>query len=146
MRESRERFLFGPFCLDAATGVLTKDGMPVPLGAMATQLLLYLVRHSERLTTHEELEQALWPDSAPEVSPKNTLARHISEVRTALGDNARRPHYVRTVQGKGYRFIQPVRRDEAAASGVTPQGQECTWPHDMRHIWEARAPHLSHSF
>jgi DNA-binding winged helix-turn-helix (wHTH) protein len=116
MSQPQERFWFGRFCLDAYTGVLTKNGMTVSLGSTATELLLYLVRHPGRLVTHEELEQVLWPDSDAEVSLRNPLQKHIGEIRFALEDNASRPHYVRTEHRKGYRFHQPVRRDEISGS------------------------------
>lgn len=35
----------------------------------------------------------------------NTLARHLSSLRRKLGDDARRPRYIETVLGVGYRVL-----------------------------------------
>jgi hypothetical protein len=43
-------------------------------------------------------------------------------------------------------LLERAGRGVCLTERLKTQGYGCTWPHDMRHIWEARAPHLSHSF
>jgi len=60
------------------------------------------------LVTREELLAAVWPDANV---TDNAIAQAVSDLRTALGDNAASPTYIRTVARRGYRFIAPVEID-----------------------------------
>jgi predicted ATPase len=79
--------------------------MPKPFA-----VLHYLVEHAGRLVTHDQLLNAIWPDTyvQPEV-----LRRYILEIRRALGDRAEAARYVRTFPKRGYQFIAPVVQEGA---------------------------------
>ncbi len=110
---------FGPFALDPAERLLTRDGAAVPLGPRALDLLMLLVRHAGHLVTKGAIMGALWPDSVPE---DNALTVAASKLRAALGDHGRAGAYIETVYGQGYRFVAPVatsgQSDTAAGSGI----------------------------
>src|SRR5262249_32373401 len=54
------------------------------------------------LLTKAALLEALWPETTvSEVA----LSVCMRELRQALGDDARRPHFIETVRRRGYRFI-----------------------------------------
>jgi DNA-binding winged helix-turn-helix (wHTH) protein len=102
---------FPPFRLDTMNQCLWRrkdsgDDQRVSLTPRAFDLLRYLVEHSGRLVTHEELLNALWPDTfvQPEV-----LKSHILDVRSALGDHPKNPQFIETLPKRGYQFIAPVR-------------------------------------
>jgi len=101
---------FKPFRLDPLNHVLLRvaeDGgtTQVAITAKAFELLRYFVDHPGRLVTHEELLEAVWPGRVvhPEV-----LKGHVLAIRTALNDDAKKPAYLETQRGHGYRFIAPV--------------------------------------
>ena len=48
----------------------------------------------------------------------DVLTRSISELRRALGDDAKQPHVIETVARSGYRIIAPVQRIEEVSSGA----------------------------
>ena len=52
---------FGPFRLDPARRLLTKDGAPVPLGDRAFELLVVLVRHAPGVVGKVTLFGHVWP-------------------------------------------------------------------------------------
>jgi DNA-binding winged helix-turn-helix (wHTH) protein len=52
---------FGPFRLDPASGLLLKDGVPVPLTPKAFGVLHYLAARADRLVSKQELLEAMWP-------------------------------------------------------------------------------------
>jgi DNA-binding winged helix-turn-helix (wHTH) protein/tetratricopeptide (TPR) repeat protein len=68
-------------------------------------LLRYLVEHPDQLLTKHTLLEALWPETA--VS-EVVLSVCIRELRQALGDDAKTPHFIETVHRRGYRFIGHV--------------------------------------
>lgn len=92
---------FGPFVLDPGARLLTRNGQRVHLTAKALQLLLLLAGRRPDATGKKDLHQQLWPDTFVSDVSLTTL---VFEVRTALGESARQPRYVRTVHGFGYAF------------------------------------------
>jgi len=99
-----EIYEFGNFCLEARPRQLRRGADPVPLTQKAFEVLLHLVRSEGKLVSRDELMNAVWGDSFVEES---NLTQTIFMLRKALGDTKEQP-YILTVQGRGYRFAQPV--------------------------------------
>ena len=97
---------FGDFRLDPQNRVLRSSGAAVPLTPKAFDLLLMLVENAGRVVTKDELMKAVWPDSFVEES---NLTQTVFMVRKALDEMAGR-RYILTVQGQGYRFLVPVKK------------------------------------
>lgn len=104
---------FPPFRLDPADESLWRGDQRVHLPPKAFAVLRYLVEHAGRLVTQNELLEALWPEQfvQPEV-----LKSQILDVRAALGDRAKDPLFIETVQRRGYRFIAPLREPGAGSA------------------------------
>ncbi len=84
------------------------------------EVLLVLLERRGRVVSKEELIERVWPDSFVEEA---NLARHVYTLRRALGENPKEnggeDHFIRTVPGRGYRFVDSVRElDEKEAEGV----------------------------
>ncbi|MDX2154286.1 MAG: AAA family ATPase [Bryobacteraceae bacterium] len=105
---------FPPFRLDPVDESLWRGDERVHLTPKAFAVLRYLVERAGRLVTQHELLEALWPGTfvQPEV-----LKSQILDVRAALGDRAKDPLFIETVQRRGYRFIAEVREPATAAAG-----------------------------
>jgi DNA-binding winged helix-turn-helix (wHTH) protein len=103
-------FSFGPFRLIPAQQLLVEDGKPVSMGARGLELLRVLVEHSGKVVSKDELIACIWPDTC--VSESN-LKVQIAALRRALGEGRRGERYVATVSGRGYRFVAPVKRQDA---------------------------------
>ena len=98
-------FSFGRFKLIPARQLLLRDGVPIPLGARALDLLTALVQRSGELVSKDELMAAAWPDVFVHES---NLKVNMSSLRRSLGDMQKQPTYVATVAGRGYRFVADV--------------------------------------
>jgi two-component system KDP operon response regulator KdpE len=73
------------------------------------QSLLYLLAaNAGRLLTRDEILDYLW--GADYVAESNVVDRHIRNLRGKLHDDSRRPRYIATVPGRGYRFVPPGAR------------------------------------
>jgi DNA-binding winged helix-turn-helix (wHTH) protein/TolB-like protein len=108
------RFLFGPFEFDSATLDLRRDGAPVRLQSQPAQVLKSLLEHTDQIVSRDDLRKSIWGDSTF-VDFESGLNFCISQLRSALRDDASQPLYIRTVPKKGYQFIAPVRQLEAPA-------------------------------
>ncbi len=98
-------YYFGPFVLDPDQRRLLRDGVAIPLTPKAFDALVLLVERRGSLVDKSEFMQALWPDTFVE---DVTLARNISSIRKALGDDAESATFIETVPKSGYRFVAPV--------------------------------------
>lgn len=96
---------FGRFTLDDRARQLLRDTEPVHLSPKAFDLLALLIHRRPDAVAKAEIHQRLWPDTF--VSDVN-LAVLITEIRNALGEDARRPAFVRTVHRYGYAFSGAV--------------------------------------
>jgi DNA-binding winged helix-turn-helix (wHTH) protein len=93
---------FGAFTLDWQTRQLLQDTRPVPLSPKALELIAMLVEQRPAAVSKAAIHQQLWPDTF--VSDGN-VAVLVADIRRALGDNARRPLFVRTIHRFGYAFV-----------------------------------------
>lgn len=115
------RYRFGRFQLDPAERLLLKDGVPVALTRKTFDTLLYLVCHSGRLVSRDELIQAVWPDAIVE---EGNLHWVISTLRKALGCPGRGEEaLIQTVHGTGYRFRCPIEEEIPSATEAPPAAE-----------------------
>jgi DNA-binding winged helix-turn-helix (wHTH) protein len=85
---------FGEFGLDTLNECLWRGGAPIKLPPKPYAVLRYLVEHSGRLIPHDELMEALWPETY--VQPQ-VLRTYMLDLRKALGDDAVHPRYIQTL-------------------------------------------------
>lgn len=105
--------VFGPFRADLTTGELRRDGRIVHLQHQPFELLTALLDRPGELVSPQDLRRRLWPDGT-HVSFERGLASAMRKLREALGDSAKSPIYIETLQRRGYRFIAPVSAPSAA--------------------------------
>jgi predicted ATPase/class 3 adenylate cyclase len=111
------RYVFGDYELDTACYELRRAGTLLPLGRKAFEVLAYLLQHRDRAVTKEELFEQLWPQ---QFVSESALTSCMLVVRKAIGDVGSRQQCIKTVRGRGYRFIAPVgERPEGAAGAAT---------------------------
>lgn len=119
LSESSSRVRFGLFELDVETHELRREGTPVRLQAQPKQVLAYLVRNADRVVTRDELRKAVWGDQTF-VDFERGLNFCISQIRSALADDASQPRYIRTFARQGYQFIASVESFERQPPRVAP--------------------------
>jgi len=115
---------FGHCELFTSRRELVMDGVPVPLGNRAFNILQVLLGAGGDLVTKDEILSRVWPGIIVE---ENTLQSQITRVRRALG---RDRGFLKTVSGHGYRFV----------AKVTSAGEECEGTAKAATIQEALAP------
>ncbi|MEE4282938.1 MAG: winged helix-turn-helix domain-containing protein, partial [Pseudomonadales bacterium] len=105
----------GTLELDIARVELRKDGSLCPLEPQVFALLAFLVEHRERVVSKDEIFEKVWDGR---VVTDSALTSRVKLARKALGDDGKAQKFIRTVHGKGFRFVADVRvqRDPAAVS------------------------------
>ncbi|MBV8030114.1 MAG: AAA family ATPase, partial [Betaproteobacteria bacterium] len=110
------RARFGSFELDEANASLLRDGAAVSLAPTPFAVLCALVRQPASLLTKQVLLDQVW---GHQFVSESVLKTAISDLRTALRDDARNPRFIETVSRRGYRFIAPTMA-VAPATAVAP--------------------------
>jgi DNA-binding winged helix-turn-helix (wHTH) protein len=103
---------FDLFELDGKRTGLRRSGVAVDLPPQAFRVLVMLAERPNELVMRQEIKEALWPgQSFGDFDSRLNFA--IKKLREALGDDAEQPRYIQTVRNAGYRFIAPVREQQA---------------------------------
>jgi len=114
---SSQRYRFGVFEADAATGELRKQGIRIRINVQPFQVLLILLERPNQVLTRDEIASRLWPEGTF-VDFEHGVNSAVNRIRESLGDKARNPRFIETLSRRGYRFIAPVERIDSA---VPPQ-------------------------
>jgi predicted ATPase len=101
----------GPFRLDPSAGVLSRDGVPVALGARAVAVLSVLVARAGEFISKAEILGIAWQGMVVE---EGNLAFQIVAIRRVLAQASDGADWIETLARRGYRFAGPVAKVEAA--------------------------------
>jgi DNA-binding winged helix-turn-helix (wHTH) protein/tetratricopeptide (TPR) repeat protein len=115
-------YRFGDCQLDDLRYELRRDGQPRHLEPQVFEVLAYLVRHRDRVVTKAELLDEIWKHRFVSDS---ALTSRVKAARRAIGDSGREQRVIRTVHGRGYRFLASVRElGQAPPAGADLIGRE----------------------
>jgi len=81
---------------------VTKGGTVVQLTAREFQLLTYFIEHRGATLSRDELLDAVWGYNSAVMT--RTVDVHVGVLRQKLEDHPRKPRYMLTVHGLGYKF------------------------------------------
>ncbi len=95
-------FTFDDLELDLSLFELRREGVRVPLEPQVFSVLAYLLAHRGRVVSKEELMDEVWGGRF--VSEAAVTSR-IKQARRAVGDDGQAQRVIRTVHGRGYRFV-----------------------------------------
>jgi tetratricopeptide (TPR) repeat protein/DNA-binding winged helix-turn-helix (wHTH) protein len=93
------------FEIDPGLAAIRRGDEVLYLRPKTFQVLLYLLENRHRLVGKEELIESIWGGLA---ITDDTLVQSIVAIRRVLGDDPRRPQWVKTIPKTGYRFIGPI--------------------------------------
>lgn len=87
--------------LDPANHRVTAGGQEIELGPTEYRLLHFMMTHTERVYTRNQLLDRVWGDHV--FVEERTVDVHIRRLRKAL-ESAGKDEWIQTVRGAGYRF------------------------------------------
>lgn len=123
--EAKDGLSFGPFHLLVRGRLLTRDGVPVLLGARALDLLIVLISSPYEVVGKADLIARVWPDVIVE---EGSLRFHMNGLRKALGDGKDGARYIATLPGRGYCFVAPISRPEIKRDSAGPGFRHANLP------------------
>ena len=108
-------YRFDGFELDRGTMELRHEGALVPIEPQVFALLLLLVENRERLVSRDEIIEKVWDGR---VVSDSALDSRIKSARRAVGDDGRTQRAIRTIHGRGFRFVAAVQEGETRVAVV----------------------------
>jgi two-component system alkaline phosphatase synthesis response regulator PhoP len=94
---------FGSIRVDVKRSTVTRNGEPVYLTGREFQLLRYFIERRGTTIPRKELLQSVWGYVADALT--RTVDTHVASLRQKLEENPKRPEYIITVSGTGYKFV-----------------------------------------
>lgn len=91
----------------------------VHLSGIEQSLLYLLASRAGRTVTREEILDAVWGTDF--VAESNLVDRHVRSLRIKLQNDYRRPRFIATVPGKGYRFLPTFSNEGWDSSSDLPK-------------------------
>lgn len=91
----------GPFHLNPASHVATRDGEALNLTGREYDLLAFLLRRPNQVFSREELMRGVW---GWDFGDSSTVTVHVRRLREKIEDLPTSPRFLQTVWGVGYRF------------------------------------------
>jgi DNA-binding winged helix-turn-helix (wHTH) protein/predicted esterase len=93
---------FDEYEVDTRCFELRRDGEAVALEPQVFEVLAYLVRNADRVVSKDELFDSVWPERYVTEAALNS---RLMTARKAIGDSGHEQRYIKTIHGRGYRFI-----------------------------------------
>lgn len=97
-----DTYNFGDVRIDFRRAEVSRDGNEIELSALEFKLLQYLIEHRGIALSRDELLDEVWGYDA--MPTTRTVDVHIAWLRQKLEPTPRRPQFIATVHGLGYKF------------------------------------------
>ncbi len=92
----------GDLVMNLSDHTLTKKGKAVDLTAKEYEILKLLLQNPKKIYTKEQIYSLVWNDAY--YGDENAVNVHMSRLRNKIEDDSRKPRYVITVWGIGYKL------------------------------------------
>ena len=106
-------YAFDEYELDTQLYELRHAGAPLQLEPKVFDLLVDLIQHRDRIVSKHELLEHLWPS---QFISDATFDHCVMAARRAVGDDGQRQRVIKTIRGRGYRFVAAL----VASANDTP--------------------------
>ena len=109
-------YRIGAYLIDPETYEIREDGRPVPVEPQVFDLLIMLIENRQRTVGKDEIIEQVWKGR---IISDATLSSRIKSARQALGDDGSAQKLIRTIHGRGFRFVGDVEQlDPLVAAGT----------------------------
>jgi pimeloyl-ACP methyl ester carboxylesterase/DNA-binding winged helix-turn-helix (wHTH) protein len=107
---------FDRYAINVDTFEAFRSGERLPVEPQVLDLLIFLIQSRDRIVTKEEVFEVVWKGR---LVSDATLSR-IKAVRQLVGDDGATQRFVRTIHGRGFRFVHDVRVEDSTEVRATP--------------------------
>lgn len=103
-----EQIVLGDLMLDQSQCMLYRSGQPVTLTSTEYKILELMMKQPGRVFTRKKIYEAVWEDFY--VYEDNSIMVHISNIREKIEQDSKKPMYLKTIRGLGYKIEASVEK------------------------------------
>ena len=100
-------FSIGDALVSISARTVCRNGKSLRLRPKNFELLFFLIQGRGRIATKDEILRQVWPGVAV---TENSLVKCVSELRKALGDDLRKPRFLKSVPKVGYELVGVIEK------------------------------------
>jgi TolB-like protein len=108
-------FWFEDYALDTERRELRRGSVLLSIEPQVFDLLVYLVDNRDRVVSKDDLLASVW---GGRIVSESTLASRINAARRIIRDTGEEQRLIRTIIGRGIRFVGTVRQQAGAERAV----------------------------
>ena len=117
-------FTFGDCSIDCDRRELRRGTELVAVEPQVFDVLVYLIRHRDRVVSRDDLLAGVW---GGRIVSESTLSSRVNATRSAIGDSGDQQQLIRTIARKGFRFVGEVQeRHGPATASPIPVGRDAS--------------------
>src|SRR5262245_16608449 len=119
-------YRIGEYLIDPEAYDIRRYGARVPVEPQVFDLLVLLIKERQRAVSKDEIIERVWKGR---VMSDATLSSRIKAARHALGDDGSAQKLIRTIHGRGFRFVGEVTLGDLPAAAGAPDA--ASLPHSF---------------
>lgn len=101
-KESKNIIEYGDLVLDKEACTLRKNNKDIQITSTEYKIIEYLLNHIGRVFTKKQIFEHVWEENY--YDDENAIRVHISNLRDKIEEDPRKPRYLKTVRGLGYKI------------------------------------------
>lgn len=106
VEKDKTSITIGDIVLDSYNICVKVKDEEIDLTSIEYGILKFLMENAGRILTKNQIFEAVWNEEF--LSGDNTIMVHMSRLREKIEDDPRKPKYLKTVRGLGYKFEKKV--------------------------------------
>lgn len=110
LNNEEKELVIGDICLDTYNVKVTVKGNEIDVTSIEYGILKLLMENAGRILTKNQIFKAVWNEEF--IAGDNTIMVHMSRLRDKIEEDSKKPKYLKTVRGLGYKFEKVVNADE----------------------------------
>jgi pimeloyl-ACP methyl ester carboxylesterase len=109
--ETQVIYQFGDYQIDTARFEIARAGRTLAVEPQVLELLIVLIENRDHVVSKDEVFGKIWKGR---IVSDTTLSSRIKTARQLIGDTGARQQYIKTIHGRGFRFVGNVETKAAA--------------------------------
>lgn len=99
---TKDNIKISDFIIDKANMEVSIDDYPILFTKIEFEIFIFLIENLNNITSREQISNAT---SLDESTKNRSIDTHISNIRSKIGDDSKKPKYIKSVWGIGYKFV-----------------------------------------
>jgi len=136
------RLIFDDVEVDSELYELRLQGELVQVEPKVFDLIVFLAKSPNTVFSNDDLIDTVWHGRT--VSDA-TVATCIANARKAIGDSGSKQNLIKTVRGRGFRFVAEVSQDNSPETGTLPDSESKYSTNQKQNTQNPTTPNLTQS-